>query len=199
MDVNGIGDRDVSRKGDWCQVYGGRRFWPLDPRAEEIQIKTIAHALSLQCRFGGHCRDFYSVAEHSVRVSRACDPEDALWGLLHDAAEAFLCDLPRPVKVQPEYAPYREHEAAIMRAVCEAFDLPYEMPPSVKLADERLLATEARDLIGPECLTQWNLRYPPLETRLSPWKDWWTAKRLFLERFRELDALRAAGARGGVR
>src|ERR1039457_118422 len=83
-------------------TFSGLRFWPLDPNPEKILIDDIAHALAHQCRFGGHASRFYSVAEHSVHVSRLCPPEDALWGLLHDASEAYLVDLPRPLKQLPE-------------------------------------------------------------------------------------------------
>ena len=82
------------RNGSWLQTYTGIQFWPLDPRPEEIDIQDIAHALSLLCRFNGHCQRFYSVAEHSVHVSTILAPEFGLWGLLHDAAEAYLSDIP---------------------------------------------------------------------------------------------------------
>jgi len=67
----------------WIATASGRKMFPLDPRAEDIAIEDIAKALSQLCRFTGHCRSFYSVAEHCLRVSHACDPADALWGLLH--------------------------------------------------------------------------------------------------------------------
>jgi hypothetical protein len=76
-------------------TFSGLRFWPLDPEPEKILIADIAHALAHQCRFGGHASKFYSVSENSVHVSRRCAPEDALWGLLHDASEAYLVELPR--------------------------------------------------------------------------------------------------------
>jgi hypothetical protein len=81
-------DADPSRRGDWMQTFTGRRFWPLDPRGEDVLIEDIAHALSLLTRYGGHCTRFYSVAEHSVLLARAATPENALWLLLHDASEA---------------------------------------------------------------------------------------------------------------
>ena len=60
---------------DWIQTYSGKKFYPLDPRPEDIDIRDIAHALSLNCRFNGHCRCFYSVAEHSVGVSSSQSPD----------------------------------------------------------------------------------------------------------------------------
>ena len=85
-------------------TFSGLRFWPLAPNLEKILVEDIAHALAHQCRFGGHASRFYSVAEHSVHVSQLCLPEHALWGLLHDASEAYLVDLPRPLKLLPEFA-----------------------------------------------------------------------------------------------
>lgn len=145
------------RQGDWCQTFTGRQFWPMDPRPEDVCLEDIAHALSLQCRFAGHCREFYSVAEHSVRVSRAVEsvlpdemaPEPRrlmlLAALLHDASEAYLVDVPRPVK--PYLVGYREAESRVMVAV-ESWAGLYGSythdHEAVKCADEALLRTEAR-------------------------------------------------------
>src|ERR1019366_9954250 len=82
------------------RTYSGVRFKPLDPDPA-VGISDIAHALANQCRFGGHSSAFYSVAQHSVRVSEICAAEDALWGLLHDASEAYLVDVPAPLKQLP--------------------------------------------------------------------------------------------------
>src|ERR1700674_199080 len=81
--------------------------WPLE---EDVCIEDIAHSLSLLCRFTGHVKQFYSVGEHSVRVSYLCPPEYQLWGLLHDAGECYAGDVNRPLKYSPGMEAYREYE-----------------------------------------------------------------------------------------
>lgn len=138
-----------SRSGDWIQTFSGIQFWPLDPSSEEILIEDIAHALSLQCRYAGHVNRFYSVAEHSWRVSKVCEPENALWGLLHDASEAYLVDLPRPIKRFTTLGEeYRRIECRLMSVICDRFNLPQQEPRDVKRSDDFMLHWEARDLMG---------------------------------------------------
>jgi hypothetical protein len=147
----------MSRRGDWLCTASGRQFWPLDPRADEIRVEDIAHALARSCRFLGHCSRFYSIAEHSLLVARHTVGDEAtrLRALLHDAAEAYLPDMPRPLKHLPEFAWYRETERRIMDAVCERFGLELEEPASVKAADLRALATEARELMPRVSVDRW--------------------------------------------
>ena len=66
------------RKGDWMQIFTGKKFWPLDPKSEEVDIKDIAHSLAFQCRFNGHSNYFYSIAQHSVIVSKIVSKDQAL-------------------------------------------------------------------------------------------------------------------------
>jgi hypothetical protein len=173
------------RKGDWIQTYTGVIFYPLDPRPEEIRIEDIAHALSNQCRFAGHCREFYSVAEHSVRVSIALGPRLALWGLLHDAAEAYLVDLPRPIKRYAEFGTlYQAIENNLMLCVCDKFGITRNMPPAVKRMDTRLLVTEKRDLMN-ACPKPWEDTEEPLPDPIWPMAPH-VAERLFLHQFRIL-------------
>lgn len=134
------------RFGGWIQTFTGRKFWPLDPEPGDVDARDIAHGLSLQCRFGGHVREFYSVAEHSVRVSLECPPELALCGLMHDASEAYLVDVPRPIK--PYLAGYGAAEERLMRVIADKFGFPWPMPEPVRRADERLLVKEARALLN---------------------------------------------------
>lgn len=167
---------------DWIQTRTGRQFFPLAPDPDEIEIEDIAHSLAFLCRFNGHCRDFYSVAEHCIRVSRLVSPENALWGLLHDASEAYLCDLPRPVKYQ--LPTYREHEDRLQRVIAAKYALGWPEPADVKRADDALLATEKRDLMGPEPAS-WELAAAPLPERIVPLPPA-RARAAFLARFAEL-------------
>jgi hypothetical protein len=187
---------ETQRKGDWQQTFTGRQFWPLDPRIEDIDIEDIAHALSLQCRFAGHCRTFYSVAEHSVRVSLLIEAwnvregysgawryTSCLAALLHDASEAYCIDVPRPLK--PYLTGYKAIEADVMSAVERWAGLnPGACSvPAIKHADEVLLATEARDLM--KITHPWHLKAEPLPDVILPWWSH-TAESRFIARFNEL-------------
>lgn len=167
----------------WITTFTGRRFYVLDPRVEDICIEDIAHALSMQCRFTGHVKSFYSVAEHSVRVSWACDPQDALWGLLHDASEAYIGDMSAPLKHTPEMSRFRTTERHIMLAVVQKFGLEPKEPAGVKTADRRMLLTEARDL-GLD-VTGWYTEHQPFPDFIAPWSPQ-RAELEFVKRFRAL-------------
>lgn len=171
-------------RGGWIQTYSGKAFFPFDPRVEDIDINDILHALSNQCRFAGHCTQFYSVAQHCVLVSQMCDPKDALYGLLHDATEAYLVDIPSPLKKSPAFAPYRETEKRLMETICQAFGLESDEPPSVKLADRRMLATEARDLTMTEG-RGWATEAAPFDFHIQPWTPEY-ARAKFISRLHEL-------------
>lgn len=184
----------TTRTGDFMQTYTGRKFWPLDPRADEVCIEDIAHALANICRFGGHAHRFYSVAHHSVLVSQACSPRDAMWGLLHDAAEAYAGDVIRPIKHASEAGRrFQEIESRIIAAIAERFGLSPVIPESVKRADEIVLATECRDVMGGERAGKWRLSYSASDNLITPWSPA-ESERAFLARFAELDARRKAAA-----
>lgn len=147
----------MSRNGDWMQTYSGRQFWPIDPRPEDLEIEDIAHALSLLCRFNGHCLRFYSVAEHSVLVARLVPAELRLTALLHDASEAYIADVPRPLK--PYLPGYKEAEEAVERAVAERYGTAYPMPVEIKRADNAMLAAEASHIMS-QPPASWTLPEP---------------------------------------
>ena len=142
----------------WVQTFTGRAFTPLNPQAEDLCIEDIAHALSLQCRFTGHCKRFYSVAEHSVRVMwqieqhHPADASLARVALMHDATEAYLIDLARPVKRDPRMRVFTETEASIEVVIKERFNL-YCLAskhPTINDADFRMCNAERLELMGPE-------------------------------------------------
>lgn len=176
------------RKGDWCQTFSGVQSWPLDMRVEDIKIEDIAHALSQKCRFNGHCTRFYSVGQHSWSVSCMVEPEHALWGLFHDAAEAYLVDLPRPLKQLPEFAWYRALEKQVQLVVCDTFGLQHEEPASVKYADTVMLMTEKRDIMAPAPAPWgWGQGVPaePRKEHIAKY-DMEQVESMFLARFWEL-------------
>jgi hypothetical protein len=156
----------MTSRGDWMQTATGRQFWPMDPRPHEVFIDDIAHALSMLCRFGGHCLRFYSVAEHSVLIARAAAPEHKLWALLHDAPEAYIVDIVRPLK--PFLIGYREAEQRLMRAICVRFNLHLELPADVKALDRSILADERIQAMA-EPPRPWDGEVAPLGIELQFW------------------------------
>lgn len=164
-------------------TYTGIAIEPLNPDWALISIEDIAHALSNSCRFTGHVRDFYSVAQHSVLASLAVSPENALTALLHDASEAYLSDIARPIKLQPGFGEvYKEAEQRLEQAIAERFGLEWPWPAEVKWADNMLLRTEQRDLM-PDTFRHEGEDYLP--TPITPWLPR-EAEVRFLARFNEL-------------
>jgi len=177
-------NQTLERKGDWIQTFTGKKFYPLDPRPEEIDINDITHALSNQCRFAGHCVQHYSVAQHSFLVSMMCSEANALFGLLHDSAEAYLIDIPSPLKRCDEFKAYRDAEKQLMNVICDVFKLDHEEPEEVKIVDKRMLATEARDLTMSEG-RGWARTVEPYEFHIEAWKPEY-ARIKFMSRLHEL-------------
>ena len=174
----------IERKGSFTSLAHGGQFWPLDPRPDEIRLADIARALSMQCRWGGHVREFISVAQHCVIVSRHCRGYDEL-GLLHDSAEAYLVDVPTPIKKHLEV--YYEIEQRLLGAIGERFGFGRaleSLPPEVHVADARALATEHRDF-RTSTAAFWTPPAKPFRERLTSWSPK-KAERAFLKRAKEL-------------
>ena len=127
---------------DYILTMTGKRVYLPGCEPDSIDINDIARALSMAPRFAGHMDRFYSVAEHSVNVSKIVgdDVEIQIQALMHDATEAYLCDIPSPFK--PLLTNYKELEADLWRAVCIRFGIREQMYPEVKIADMRMLMTE---------------------------------------------------------
>lgn len=180
----------------WMQTYTGRQFYPLDPDPAAICIEDIAHALAMKCRYAGHCQSFFSVAQHSVMVSRMVSEQDALWGLMHDAAEAYLPDVVRPIKGECYFylshktmTPFEFVEQRILIAIANRFDLTYGIPPAIAQADTCCLERERRQLMGspPEPWWATEQHWDGDTTPIVCW-TWQEAQRQFLHRFDELTA-----------
>lgn len=183
--------------GGWTQTRYGHKISPLAPDLTSIDIRDIAYGLAGQNRFGGHARAIrghrYNVAQHSVHVSEQVPPPFALRGLLHDASEAYLGDVPRPLKSLDAFKGYREAEAHLEAVIYQKYGLqPYDWKgiDTVKTADILLLGIEARDLMQPLvdppawqwCLDAIGDNNFRIHTVWSPDEAEWR----FLKRFEEL-------------
>ena len=137
----------------WMQTFTGKKFYPRHPRVEDICLEDIAHALSHICRFGGHCAQFYSVAQHSILVASALPVELKAHGLLHDAGEAYLGDVIWPLKHITYFRgiPFSVYEEGLQIRIFAALkirELTADEKALVKNADTRVLMAEARDLMN---------------------------------------------------
>jgi hypothetical protein len=194
---DGCGQPQGDRRGDWIQTFTGRQYWPLDPHADDVTIEDIAHHLSMLCRYTGACEQFYSVAEHSVHVSHIVPPHLALWGLLHDASEAYCNDIARPVK--RSITGYTDIEGANEQVIYERFNvtaaLEGDLPDAqaIKKADNAMLLAEQEVIMKPPPAAWAPIVVPPemlaaAHKRLDGFARWQPAKaeRIFQRRFLEL-------------
>lgn len=163
------------------QTFTGKVVDLADFTAGDVRLPDIAHALSIINRFTGHSKSPYSVAQHSVLVSRLVPKQHALWGLLHDASEAYLGDVASPLKaLLPDY---RELEAHVQREIAKKFYLSWPIPPEVKEADVKALLTEKRDLLTVD--HDWGFDAEPIAVPVLPC-GWQEAKKLFEDRYKEI-------------
>ena len=195
----------------WMQTFTGRLVDVEHPSPDAVDIQDVAHALSMICRFGGHCRDFYSVAEHSVLVERSAPPANPEWDeaadaetndlhyrkgrlalLLHDAAEAYVGDLITPLKGL--LAGAEQLEADWLEAIEQKFDLGTRLSrPSlfVKQSDLAVLAAEVVALLHPVQPTWWGVVERPRQKQnicINCWPPG-MARRKFLDHFYALQEL----------
>jgi hypothetical protein len=187
----------IVKIGDYICTHSGVQFYPLDPEPGAIRIEDIAHALARISRFNGHTSgDYaYSVAQHSVVVSTLVgltDPDQALVGLLHDAEEAYLGDIARPLKELPEYDEIRQCGERLRERIFRQFGLEPLLSAAVKAADQQALATEIRDFMPakPVIWGKWLVDVEPMALQLTAWQPRF-AEKMFLCHFSQL-----MGARG---
>lgn len=177
------------RNGAWIQTYSGSKFYPLDPRTDDVHITDIAHHLGMVCRFNGACTRFYSVAEHSYILSTLVDHEHAMHALLHDAAEAYIGDAVAPFK--GVVTVLQRIERRIMNCIFTRFQMCNEVPAQVKAYDKRLLMNE-RAAIMRDSNLNWGTCARPFDVIdiihcWSPEK----ASKMFLRRWLELASERS--------
>lgn len=173
---------------EWILTYTGTKFYPLNPHIGDISILDIAHASSNLTRFGGHCKEFYPLAQHCVLVSNRIwnvtqNIKLALAGLLHDASEAYLIDIPRPLKYMPEFDGYRLAENNLQNLIFQAFniELVEEEFKIIKEADEYILNVEAWFLM--EKHPEWKPKTYQPDFRFFSVMTPQIAKKRFLEEF----------------
>ena len=168
----------------WIETYTQKRFNIFNFTRDDISLLDIAHSLALQCRYNGHCKKFYSVAEHSCLMSSYVyvihGRPAGLYALLHDASEAYLCDLPRPIK--PHLKEYYQIESRIQEAIEQKYvgKIPNAVRAYIKVLDSRILLDEKAVLMGNNI--PWNLPGQPLNVEIKNW-DWRKAEMEFLKQF----------------
>lgn len=180
----------------WISTYTGKQF---DWRNPEFDMEDIVHSLSNLCRFNGHCLRFYSVAEHSVLVSYLCEHAggDPMEALLHDACEAYVGDVPSPLR---QFMPdHKKVEEALETKFRKEYNLPPSKTEECAVADRAAAILEGQRLMRPEIYKQW-LNFPEDAIKLSEdwietkgWEYMWnlgvdpyTARDMFIRRYAEL-------------
>ena len=180
--------------GPYLQTVSGRWVNPFDPDPNQLDAGDIARALANQCRFGGHCRVFYSVAQHSVIVSelveqRGGDAEDVFAALMHDASEAYLGDMPHPLKHRSALGEaFKTAEDHLGLAIRDRFHIKSPVP-EIKRADRALLATERRTFSSESWHWPELEGVEPLDLDLRAWSPD-EAAQAFARRYAEVDARR---------
>lgn len=168
----------------WMQTFTGKKFFPLKPNVDDICIEDIAHHLSMLCRYNGATKMYYSVAQHSVLVSKQYeDRGHRLAGLLHDASEAYFGDFIRPLKYQPEFKFVLEADERLQELINAKFGLEPFAHTLVKDADIAVFLAEAHtDALMSPRHPDWKLPESQSIAGFSPWSPE-TAEAIFLREF----------------
>lgn len=155
-------------KWPWMQTFTSKAFIPREPSIDMIDPLDICVALAREPRYNGHTkqRHAYSVGQHSVLMTGFVEPRLKPWALMHDAAEAYVKDLTWSVKTMlPEY---KAIENGIEPIIAERFGLQWPRPVEIKHADNRMLATEAREvMMAPP--RPWQEMPEPYDTTIQCW------------------------------
>lgn len=174
------------KKNPWIQTYTGKQYFYLDPKPESIDILDIARSLSMIPRFLGHLNRNYSVGQHSLYVSRMVSAEAAFWGLLHDATEAYLSDLPGPAKWI--LSKYVDLEKAAEAVIISNFEITVtdKIRREVKEADIQMVVTENAQLRSHKIPWGYHESIKPSTNTLATY-TWEEVEQLFLERYYHLE------------
>ncbi len=175
----------------WIITYTGSKFYHLNPQPEMVCIEDIAHALAQTCRWTGHTRFHYSVAQHSVYASHICAPEFAFDTLMHDSSETYLGDMNRPLKHFTQAGPaYLLIEEKVEKVIFKKFGVRFPLSEAVKKADTQMLYAEKAQLMNVTAATKYEARkWGEDETEADIRIEKWTprrAEKMFLRRFAEL-------------
>jgi hypothetical protein len=198
LEPEAAGSRMTNARGPgWIRTYSGSWFEPLNPDPAAIDIRDIAHSLANQCRWTGHTRLFFSTAQHCIIVSRIVEEkltaagrtrayvrQRSLEGLMHDASEAFLSDIARPIKRHPDFGPfYKTAEDRLQAAVSDRFGLAWPHNEVVLEADDACMWAEKRDLMPSD---DQDIAFAgAFAGRIRPWLPH-RAEQAFMRRFREM-------------
>jgi len=178
---------DEGDRSHFMMLSNGKVFYPFDPDPSVMDIEVIGPALAKLCRFSGQCEHFYSVAQHSVLCSKFVPEELALQALMHDATEAFLADIPKPLKLGlPQYEAV---EQLVWESLAGRYGLPVELDALVKDVDIRACKTEGEDLNVGRGVYDWGTEYHP-EIQRFPLTVYpvgpEVAEAMFMQRYEEL-------------
>jgi len=176
----------------YIATYTGKKFYLLNPRIEDIDIIDIAHSLSMQCRWTGHCRFHYSVAQHAYYCSFLGPENEAFHRLNHDDSEAYISDMNRPLKHYTEAGKaYMEVEEPLQGLIYDSFGLSRIEPASVKIADNMMLYAEKAQIMGYEFAEsqKWLPNEDQADVKIVQWSPEF-AEKMFLERFYQLQKRR---------
>ncbi|WP_276122638.1 HD domain-containing protein [Pararhizobium qamdonense] len=196
-------------RGPYMHSANGRKIYPFDPQASEVNIDVVAHHLACNGRWNGatqhkqfRSRIYFSVAEHSVLVARYLReemnrPDLELEGLLHDAPEYLLSDMIRPIKHDPRVHPvYKPLEDKAEYAIAGRFNLVFPLPKEIKIADDAVCAAEARQIVPKSELETWESKdLLHDDTLVAPYEiemmNPFEAKMFFLDAYEEAIARRS--------
>jgi hypothetical protein len=188
---------EVARKGRYMHLFTGGKYYPMDPRPEEVDIRDIAHSLATKARYNGHTTFPYPVGQHSrytalYRVEGFNAPVYRLERLLHDGSEAYNGDLIRPLKYDPDFrAPFGRVEALNEQAIALRFNLPYPMLPHHKIADEAVTAAEVEQIVKQRADVNFDGKLHDdrvVADIIIKEEDWRSVESRFLKLFAKLEA-----------